>query len=241
MLKIAICDDNISFVQQITSVLDNWNNKPADIVYQTFENGDALVETHSKNPFDIILLDIVMPLINGIDVAREIRQNDKNVKIVFLTSSPEFAVESYTVKANNYLLKPLDEEKLYQCINEFHGEISANARTVTVKGVHSVHKIPLTSVEYVEAQNKRIVFILKDGDIIETIEPLHVHENVLSLHDGFFKCHRSYIVNINHIDTYMVKEIKMRSGCFIPVARSCQKQFEEAYFSVIFGKAGEEV
>ena len=241
MLKIAICDDNTSFVQQITSVLDNWNNKPADIVYQTFENGDALVETHSKNPFDIILLDIVMPLINGIDVAREIRQNDKNVKIVFLTSSPEFAVESYTVKANNYLLKPLDEEKLYQCINEFHGEISSNARTVTVKGVHSVHKIPLTSVEYVEAQNKRIIFKLKDGDSIESTEPLHVHENVLSLHDGFFKCHRSYIININHIDTYTAKEIKMRSGCFIPVARSCQKQFEETYFSVIFGKAGEDI
>ena len=240
MLKIAICDDNVSFVQQITSVLDNWNNKPADIVYQTFENGDALVENHSKNPFDIILLDIVMPL-NGIEVAREIRQHDKNVKIVFLTSSPEFAVESYTVKANNYLLKPLDEEKLYQCINEFHSEIAINARTVTVKGVHSVHKIPLTSVEYIEAQNKRIIFKLKDGDSLESTEPLHVHENLLSLHDGFFKCHRSYIVNINHIDIYTVKEIKMHSGCFIPVARSCQKQFEEAYFSVIFGKAGEDV
>ena len=239
MLRIAICDDNAEFVQQITEMINIWPSKPAGTICSTFYNGDELVNAHNILPFDIILLDIVMPLANGIEVAREIRQNDKNVKIVFLTSSPEFAVESYTVKANNYLLKPVNMSALHISLDEFLQEICVNLQTITVKSLYSVQKIPLNNIEYVEAQNKHILFTLIDNTVVETTEPLHVHESRLTLADGFFKCHRSYIVNINCIDTYTSREITMQSGCRIPIARSCQKEFESAYFSVIFGKAGE--
>ena len=76
-----------------------------------------------QKPFDIILLDVVMPLLNGIEAANELREKDKNVKIVFLTSSPEFAVASYTVKASNYLLKPVEPAKLFACLDELIIEI----------------------------------------------------------------------------------------------------------------------
>ena len=239
MLRIAICDDNNQFVQQASDFVDLWPSKPDNTVCSIFNNGDDLLNAHHNLPFDIILLDIVMPLANGIEVAREIRQTDKNVKIVFLTSSPEFAVESYTVKANNYLLKPIDADSLYCCLDEFVQLLSFNMQTITVKGIHSVQKIPLKSIEYLEAQNKHILFTLIDNSVIQTTEPLHIHENKLTLADGFFKCHRSYIVNINCISTYTSKEITMQSGCRIPISRSCQKEFEAAYFAVIFGKAGE--
>ena len=239
MLRIAICDDNNQFVQQASDFVNLWPSKPDNTVCSIFNNGDDLLNAHQSLPFDIILLDIVMPLANGIEVAREIRQSDKNVKIVFLTSSPEFAVESYTVKANDYLLKPVDADRLYSCLDEFVQQMSFNMQTITIKGIHSVQKIPLKSIEYLEAQNKHILFTLIDNSVVQTTEPLHIHENKLTLADGFFKCHRSYIVNINCINTYTSKEITMQSGCRIPIARSCQKEFEAAYFAVIFGKAGE--
>ncbi|MBR2503403.1 MAG: LytTR family transcriptional regulator DNA-binding domain-containing protein, partial [Oscillospiraceae bacterium] len=109
----------------------------------------------------------------------------------------------------------------------------------TVKGFYAVHRIPLDSIEYAEAQNKQIVFTLQDGTEIKTGEPLHILENKLLAEYGFFRCHRSYIVNINHISTYTNKEITMSSGCRIPISRSCQKNFESAYFQFIFGSAGE--
>jgi len=239
MLRIAVCDDDITFVNRVTKIIDLWQNKPLNTACYGFDSSDKLINAHSSLPFDIILLDIVMPFVNGIETAREIRQNDKNVKIVFLTSSPEFAVESYTVKADNYLLKPVDARKLYECLDELVQEITQNSRLITVKGPYSVQKIPVDRIEYIEAQNKHIIFALQNGTVIETTEPLRVHENSLGLDDGFFKCHRSYIVNMNHIDTYTIKEIKMRSGCRIPIARSCHKEFESAYFKIIFGKAGE--
>lgn len=241
MLRIAICDDDTAFVGHVAEIIDSWYGKSASTVYQTFDNGDRLVAAHNYAPFDIILLDIVMPMVNGIETAREIRQQDKNVRIVFLTSSPEFAVESYTVKANNYLLKPFARNTLYNCLDELVTEMSFNSHSITVKGLRSVQKIPVDNIEYVEAQNKHIVFVLHDGTSVTTTEPLHTHESKLTLKDGFFKCHRSYIVNINHINTYTLKEITMNSGYRIPISRSCHKEFESVYFAAIFSKAGENI
>lgn len=180
-----------------------------------------------------------MPLLNGIDAAKELRQQDKTVKIVFLTTSPEFAVDSYTVKASNYLLKPLQADQLYVCLDELVEEIQKNAKTIIVKSTKTTHRVEVKSIEYIEAQNKHVLFALSDGRTIESVEPLYSYENMLLLADGFFKCSRSYIVNIHRIDTYSSKELKTHSGCRIPISRSCQKEFEAAYFEVLFGKAGD--
>ena len=240
MLKIAICDDDKAFLFQIKSFIQHWGNQPNNLIIQTFEDGDTLIHAHTASPFDIIILDVVMPLLNGIETAREIREHDKSVKLAFLTSSPEFAVESYTVKANNYLLKPIDPLKLYYCLDEFQTEIKQTTQTIIIKTNNAVQKVELNSIEYMEAQNKHVLFVLSDGRTIQGIEPLYAYEDKLMFIDGFFKCHRSYIVNLHHIDTYTPKEIKMRSGCLIPISRKCHHEFETAYFSCIFGKAGEE-
>lgn len=239
MLRIAICDDNSDFLTQLRLAINQWHNKPQGLVTECFTDGDALITAHTTSPFDIIMLDVIMPLINGIETAREIRRLDKSVKVVFLTSSPEFAVASYTVKANNYLLKPLDTEALYRCLDELVAELKQATRSITVKTVNAFYRVDLSSIEYIEAQNKRIIFALTGGKIIEAIDPLYTYESKLLLSDGFFKCHRSYIVNIHQIDSFTQKEIKTRSGWRIPISRSSHKEFEEAYFLTLFGEAGE--
>lgn len=239
MLRIALCDDNANFLQEISDMIVKWKENVPHAVCESFDNADALLNTHKIAPFDIIFLDILMPMQNGMETAREIRKHDKKTQIIFLTASSEYAVESYTVKANNYLLKPVSETALFTCLNDALLEISLKPQTITIKGLHSMQKIVLDEIMYVEAQNKHILFTLTNGSTIETTEPLHTYQNMLTLNDGFFKCHRSYIVNINHIDTYTLKEIKMHSGYCIPISRNCQKTFETAYFNVLFGKAGE--
>ena len=239
MLRIAICDDNADFLQQLLDMINCWQTKPLNTVCEAYDNGDELANAHRAAPFDIILLDVVMPMLNGIETAREIRRNDKNTKIVFLTSSSEFAVDAFTVKANNYLMKPINKQALFQCLDEFVTEMSQKAHTITVKGLYAVQKLALDNIEYIEAQNKHIVFFLQDGTMVKTTDPLRMYEDKLTLNDSFFKCHRSYIVNLNHIDAYTFKEIKMHSGCRIPISRSCHKAFESAYFTILFGKTGE--
>lgn len=235
---IAVCDDDRAFLEQLSATLNRWSEGTEHRI-NVFTDGDALLQAHMSDPFDVIILDMVMPLLSGIDTAKEIRQMDKLVKIIFITSSPEFALESYTVKATNYLLKPLDTAKLVECMDELDMEFRKGRRSIAVKSNAAVHRIELDSIEYLEAQNKKVLFSLTDGRVIETGDPLYVFEDLLNLEDGFYKCSRSYIVNIHRIDTYTLKEVKMRSGYRIPISRKNQKEFENTYFSVTFGKAGD--
>lgn len=238
-MRMAVCDDMQYFLQEIRSVLDDWTRYPSGLQVEMFDNGDSLITAHNANPFDIILLDVIMPLLNGIETAREIRQLDKNVKIVFLTSSPEFAVDSYTVKADNYLLKPLIPEKLYACLEELTEELHSRPKTIVIKSARALHQIEIKDIEYLEAQNKHVMFAFRDGTTITAVEPLYKYEDMLLLSDGFFKVSRSYIVNIHHIHTYSTKELRMHTGCLISISRSFQKEFETAYFETLFGRIGD--
>lgn len=239
MLRVAICDDAPECVRQVRQLLERWAQKPEQLLLFEFEDADALLTAHSAQPFDIILLDVVMPLLSGIEAARELRQTDRDVKLVFLTSSAEYAVESYTVKAQNYLLKPLDPQALYQAVAELAEQIGQEAKSLTVRDTRAVHRIPVKNIEYVEAQNKRVLFVLCDGRTVESADPMYTYEDRLLLSDGFFKCSRSYIVNIHRIETYTARELRTSSGCRIAVSRSHQRALEEAYFEVLFGKAGD--
>ena len=239
MLRIAICDDMPDFLADTKNIIEQWNNRPDDMTISLFTDGDTLIESHAVTPFDIILLDIVMPLLSGIETAAEIRRTDRSVRIVFLSSSAEFALDSYSVKAANYLLKPIDSNLLWNCLNELYTDILNYAKCITIKCATTMHRVELRNIEYVEAQGKQVHFSLTNGTDIKALDPFYVYENKLLLEDGFFKCHRSYLVNMNKIETYTLKEIKMRSGSRLPISRSCQKDFEAAYFSLIFGKVGD--
>lgn len=239
MLRIAVCDDMADFLHSAEQRILQWPNKPEGFSVECFGDADSLITTHSSNPFDIIFLDVVMPLLSGIAAAAEIRQQDKTVRIVFLTASPEFAVDSYSVKASNYLLKPLDLPKLYRCLDELWEEIRLNSRRILVRDRQAVHLVELRNIEFIESNNKYIHFSLANGTSLTSSEPLYTYEKKLLLSDGFFKCSRSYIVNLYQIDSFTTKEIRMRSGYRIPISRSFQKEFETAYFTALFGKAGD--
>lgn len=240
MIRIGICDDSAVFLEQIKFMIDHWDEKPQTIVTNLFEDGDSLIQSHKENPFDILLLDIMMPLLNGIDAAKEIRSKDKTVKIIFLTTSPEFALDSYSVKASDYLLKPIQPSRLFSCLKELIPEIQDPSKIITVKSSDITYRIFHSNIEYIEAQNKHVSFSLSNGKILVSSDPLYTYDNKLTLADGFFKCHRSYIVNLYQISSFTHKEIIMRSGFKIPISRNYQKDFENIYFSVLFKKAGEQ-
>lgn len=114
-MKIAICDDDKTEQLQILELLEGYfkgrKNKPA---IKTFSSSIELASIARYEQFDLYLLDVIMPILNGIELAKEIRGFDKASDIIFLTSSPEFAVESYTVKASNYLVKPIQKAAFFR-------------------------------------------------------------------------------------------------------------------------------
>lgn len=235
MIRIAVCDDSPKFLQQALNMVERWSQQcgiPTEIY--PFDNGDALLSKNAVTHMDIIFLDIIMPLQNGIDTAKELRQSDNAVKIIFLTSSPEFALESYEVKAQGYLLKPVTYEKIKETLDECSHSFETEAENIVLKTAFGYQKLYFHDIEYLEAQNKRVVFYLRTGKTVEAAEPLHSLEERLSINDGFFKCHRSFLVYIPNVDHFSMTEIITKTGRSIPIARGYGKAFKDAYFALVF-------
>ena len=235
MLKVAICDDSPIFLQNAVQLIKRWSEQ-SDIPVKlfTYDNGDELIAGNSSIRMDIIFLDIIMPLLNGLDTAKELRQKDTAARIIFLTSSPEFALESYEVKAQGYLLKPVTYDKIKDALDECVHTLEVEPKNVVMKTAFGYQKLYFHDIEYAEAQNKRVVFHLKTGKSVESTEPLYSFEDKLTCSSGFFKCHRSYLVYLPNVNRFNTTEIVTKSGRIIPIARGYAKAFKEAYFALMF-------
>lgn len=235
MLKIAVCDDNKDFLHYAVNLIEKWSQQSRiSVEISACNNGDELIALNNSEKMDIIFLDIIMPLLSGMETARELRLNNTAVKIVFLTSSVDFALESYEVKASGYLLKPVSFEKISEILNECAEFLETEPENIVVKTCEGYQKLYFYDIEYIEAQNKKVIFYLKSKRNVMAIVPFHTIEEMLAGKTGFFKCHRSYLVYMLNIESFNNAKIITKSGRNIPIARGCSKTFKDAYFEFMF-------
>lgn len=138
------------------------------------------------------------------------------------------------VRAFDYLLKPVTYERLAQLLDELSSMRPAATDELVIKTSFGYHALRLSNIEYAEARNKHVVFHLRDGRDIEALESFRSVEDRLVQNATFFKCHRSYQVNLRNIDHFDRTDIVMRSGACIPLSRSCKQGFQDAYFAARF-------
>jgi DNA-binding LytR/AlgR family response regulator len=239
MLRIAICDDNISDLSNMVSIVNDYifmQRNKLEIEYIAFQNAvDLIAAMENGQRFDLILLDILMPLMTGMDAAKEIRQYNQDVKIIFSTSSPEFAVESYSVGAFYYALKPIWKEKLILILDKVIAEIKiAEGTSFLIKSKNGLTRIYTNRLEYAEVIGRVIIYHLSDGSTIEAVGSMIELEEELLSHPSFVKPHRSYILNMDFIDILSQREVIMRSHASVPVAKANYKAVKSAYIAYAF-------
>lgn len=235
MFEIVICDDDAACLEQTGRLVDDWcSTVSIPVTVKTIDNGDQLLEYCSRCNPDVILLDIMMPFLNGMEAAKEIREHNSISKIIFLTSSPEFAIESYDVEASGYLLKPVERNRLFQLLGRCLSSASTPADSITLHTAFGYQNIYLHNIECLEVQNKKVIITLSDGKKIETVSTLSYYESLLTVEKGFFKCHRSYIVYLPAVDHFSNTEIVTKTGMKLSIARGLGKTFQDTYFSYMF-------
>lgn len=186
MFEIIICDDDDTCLRETNELVNIWSNEiSAPVSIKAMSNVDKLIEYCGKNSPDVILLDIMMPFINGMDAAKEIRGKNTTSKIIFLTSSPEFAIESYDVEAAGYLLKPVNEARLFALLNKCLNEANRPMDSITLHTISGYQNVYLHNIEYLEAQNKKVIIALNDGSRLETASTLSFYEKQLTIDKGF--------------------------------------------------------
>lgn len=240
-MKIAVCDDDSQELERISALIDTYKRESkVPLTYKTFRSATELISSMGSSDYDILLLDILMPGINGMQAAHEIRVFDAGVKIVFLTSSPEFAVESYAVKAYDYILKPVSKDKLFSILDAVIAEELKPLEGLTIKTQSGVARILFSRLAFVEIMNRKLYFHLADGSVREVSASLASFEEELLARAEFVKVHRSYIVNLWQVGELGSKELITHAGKTVPISRLLYGKVREAYMRHLFLEKGVE-
>lgn len=192
-MKIAVCDDEANFTETICSLLEQWGKeRGVKLTLYRFTNGDDLIDAHQSECMDLIILDVIMPLLSGIDTARELRNT-------------------------------------HQAACHFAGNF------FTARTADGFCRIMIADVNYLEAQNKQVLVHLSNDKMIAIRELFSECVEVFSPENGFCRCHRSYIVNLNNVERFSKTEIITNYGAVIPISRNSYTAFKETYFNHMFG------
>ena len=237
MIKIAFCDDDMEVLHQMNELLDRYRvERNEDITYVAFQSPfELLTEIEKGIRPDILFLDVVMPGQNGMDVAKEIRQYDTNMKIIFLTSSPEFAVESYSVGAYFYQLKPIWEESFFRLMDAVLAECEKKKKnSLTLRSKDGITRTDLQQLEYCEVLGRKLLFHLENGAVLESAGSLDDLAGQLMQYSNFFRPHRSFLVNMEYIQNISSRSIKMVNDAEIPIPHGKCSEIKNTYMEYAF-------
>ena len=236
-MYIAVCDDQLEELEVLTGLLDAWQKEhQTTLRFKTFRSAAELLDAAEKEPFTLYLLDVMMPGLSGMDAAREIRSFNTAADIVFLTSSPGFAYESYGVKALEYLLKPIHADRLFPILTKLSLREQKPQEGLTLKSGTTLTRVLFSQLTYVEVNGKHLYFNLTDGTVHEVSGSLNEYEPLLSSRPEFIRVHRSYIVNMLQISELSPSGICTFSGKHLPVSRLQYPQLQKEYMNLLFEK-----
>jgi DNA-binding LytR/AlgR family response regulator len=231
-LQIGICDDNAEDIKKLSEALYSYDDSFQILDYA---EGESLIEDYSQRKilFDILFLDIYMPGLSGIEAARKIRASMKDVKIIFISSSNEHYPEAYDVFAFNYLIKPVNREKLNRVLDHALMDIKNQRRQqihFSYKGTN--YRIFCRDILYIESRDKIIFFHMEDRTTLQCYGKV---DDILKQLPGefFIRCHQSFVVNIFHVTEMAEKYFRVGMDV-INISRKYHKISKDKYFEYLF-------
>lgn len=238
MIRACICDDRGEDVKKLREYVAWFSEKHPEIPLKAdaFSSAYDLLQTVSdRGGYDLYLLDILMPRLSGIDIARRVRERGEKAEILFLTTSREYAVEAFGVKASGYLLKPVKredfEQEVLRCVRNLAPRENPALLLKTREGIRKVH---IQEIVTVESFNHSRACKLADGTVIQTPATLSSLYEQLRDYPGFFLPHRAYIVNLAYVNGLTTADLLMTDGTRIPISRNIYPKLKEAYLDYTF-------
>ncbi len=226
MKRIAICDDE----PQVLAELHNTINKYArtrQILLEVREYNSAEPLLRSDLAFDLLILDIQMGGMDGMEAARKLRALGASCPIIFLTALKDYVFEAFDVDASNYLLKPIDNTKLFAALDK---SLNKTNNELLIKQGYDYRKVPLADILYLEAMGRKVSICLQQ-------EKLDYYQKFRELPkrlgDGFATSHRSFIVNLSHVRALDGNDIVMDNDDKVPIAKGRKDELTQkllAYF-----------
>lgn len=220
--RIAVCDDVAMERDMLSMLLHKCDDR--QMIYK-FESGEALL--CSEVNFDLVFLDIYMNGMTGMEAARILQRRKRKTPIVFLTSSADFAVESYEVHAFDYIVKPLRPERLKTVWERFNSQYRKKPRFLVINTCGKTEKLPYEQIEFLESDCHYVTVHMADGTALRVLGRLDDFEQ--QLNDArFLRCHKSFLINLS-LTRAMEEDFLMHSGRQVAYRKRERKQLQKAF------------
>lgn len=225
--KVAICDDSVDELAYLTMIAKRWAEYAKNTVtISTFPSAEAfLFQYAEEKDFDILLLDIEMEEMNGVELAKQVRLDNEKVQIVFITGFADFISEGYEVSALHYLMKPVSEEKLSSVLDRAADKLQKTEKLLQIVYNRETAYVALGQILYVEAQ-KQFVLIYTQEKVYRMKRSLTDMEKQLD--EYFFKCQRSFLVNLRYVARIQNTCVILKNGVEIPISRGSAESIGKA-------------
>ena len=236
LLKIAICEDTPEDAKKMKDVIAK-NPIPTKCTF--YSSGEELLEDFCPGKFELLLMDIYVGKMTGVEVVSKIREVDTDLSIAFVTTSTEFALESYRLSALKYIEKPVKQNEIDEIIS-FAWMKHRNAPSLTVRKNRKEVRIPLSEIVYIEQKARQLLIHLQDGTTEQIYDKLSEYLQELEEHQ-FFDCHKSYAVNLP-----FVRSIDQEFRCFVmknnenvPIRRESMGKAKKAFGEFLYSMTRE--
>lgn len=236
MINIAICDDEPSMASELelrTKCFFADSGTEADVT--KFYDGTSLLESCASADYDIIFLDIRMNAPDGMETAHELRKHNFGGYLIFVTVLEDHVFDAFEVSAYDYLVKPVADDKFLRTMSRLQKRLEGSFLTLQRDGESRL--INLYDIVYCEVWNRKIYIHTADGDIIDYYGKIEELEKKLNKTNSvFFRCHRSFLINLEHLSGFGKNSAHMQGGAEIPISRLRQKEFGTAVIGHLKGK-----
>ena len=245
MLRIAVCDDEEKQLDQTAALLHTYlrSHPSLDGQVETFRSGSALLaRAEGAGGFDLYVLDILMPELSGIDTGRRLRALGEGGEIVYLTSSNDFAADSYDVRAFFYLLKPVEKRKLFQVLDGAVEKLEQRrSSAVVVTTADGPRRILLERIRYVERMGRRMHYDCTDGPVDSQSIRTPFREAAASLlaDRRFFLCGASFVLNFQHVTGVEGRTALFDNGQTVLLPRTVATDFKKSWGNYWLTEANE--
>lgn len=224
MNHIAIIEDELETAHQYHDLLESYlHQRQRCAVIDLYPQGKTFLESFRKQ-YDLLLMDIQMDEMDGIETARYVRKQDPEVCLIFITSMEQFAIQGYQVEAFRYLLKPLNPEELFSALDKAYARIDKAApQRILIRTLEGETQLEVNQIEYAEIRQRQL-WIHCGIQLYRCNMTLNRFEELLNNPD-FFRCHEGYLIHMKHVHRFGKQEVIMNSEAVIPVSRMKKNDF----------------
>ncbi len=236
MIRIAICDDEKHMSDHIRSfVSDFFRKKNREISLRMFSSGEELLSYNGQ--IDILFLDIQMKDMDGMETARKLRANQFRGFLVFITVLKEMVFQSFEVQAYDYLVKPVDKNQFEKTMERLYASMqNASEDSLLVQKGYEGRIIAKDQIIFCEIIDRKIYLNLTSGEVVDYYERIENLETKLD--NRFYRCHRSYLINLKHLKGYKNGTAYMDNGKEIPVSRLRSREFSDVVLQYMKNNCG---